>query len=132
MDYSIQNMFNCCLVNLEDMFDKGTVINEKLVETPKSFATACTVATQIIAQVASNQYGGQSITIKHLAKYLRVTFDKELKFYLESGLDYNTAFKLAIKRRDKELRDGVQTIRYQLSTLQTTNGWYNLAVLKSR
>lgn len=122
MDYSIQNMFNCCLVNLEDMFDKGTVINEKLVETPKSFATACTVATQIIAQVASNQYGGQSITIKHLAKYLRVTFDKELKFYLESGLDYNTAFKLAIKRRDKELRDGVQTIRYQLSTLQTTNG----------
>lgn len=78
MDYSLSPMFNCCLVNLEDMFLNGTVINEKLVEEPKSFGTACTVATQIIAQVSSNQYGGQSITIKHLAKYLKVTEEKLL------------------------------------------------------
>ena len=73
MDYTLSPIFNCCLINLEDMLDNGTVINDKLVETPKSFGTACTVTTQIMAQVASNQYGGQSITIKHLAKYLRVT-----------------------------------------------------------
>ena len=71
MDYAIQNIHNCCLINLEDMFQNGTVINDKLVETPKSFSTACTVATQIMAQVSSNQYGGQSITIKHLAPFLR-------------------------------------------------------------
>ncbi len=69
MDYTLSNIFNCCLINLEDMLNNGTVINDKLVESPKSFSTACTVTTQIMAQVASNQYGGQSITIKHLAKF---------------------------------------------------------------
>ena len=122
MDYSLQPIFNCCLINLEDMLDNGTVINDKLVESPKSFGTACTVATQIMAQVASNQYGGQSITIKHLAKYLRVTYDKFYKHYLEKYKDENLAKELATDLKLKDLRDGVQTIRYQLSTLQTTNG----------
>ncbi len=122
MDYSLSPMFNCCLVNLEDMFLNGTVINEKLVEEPKSFGTACTVATQIIAQVSSNQYGGQSITIKHLAKYLKVTEEKAFNHYLELLDDENLAKKLALDMKMKELKDGIQTIRYQLSTLQTTNG----------
>ena len=104
------------------MFTNGTVINEKLVEEPKSFGTACTVATQIIAQVSSNQYGGQSITIKHLAKYLKVTEEKAFKHYIEMLNDEELANKLAKDMKMKELRDGVQTIRYQLSTLQTTNG----------
>lgn len=122
MDYSLSPMFNCCLVNLEDMFANCTVINEKLVEEPKSFSTACTVATQIIAQVSSNQYGGQSITIKHLAKYLKVTEEKAYKHYLEMLNDEKLAKKLALDTKMKELKDGIQTIRYQLSTLQTTNG----------
>lgn len=121
MDYAIQNIHNCCLINLEDMFENGTVINDKLVETPKSFSTACTVATQIMAQVSSNQYGGQSITIKHLAPFLRVSFDKYHKNYLEK-CDKELAFELATERMMEELKSGVQTVRYQLSTLQTTNG----------
>ena len=83
MDYTLSPIFNCCLINLEDMLENGTVINDKLVESPKSFGTACTVTTQIIAQVSSNQYGGQSITVKHLAKYLKVTEEKAYKHYLE-------------------------------------------------
>ena len=121
MDYAIQNIHNCCLINLQDMFENGTVINDKLVETPKSFSTACTVATQIMAQVSSNQYGGQSITIKHLAPFLKVSFDKYYKNYLER-CDKDLAFELATDRMMEELKSGVQTIRYQLSTLQTTNG----------
>ena len=121
MDYAIQNIHNCCLINLEDMFENGTVINDKLVETPKSFSTACTVATQIMAQVSSNQYGGQSITIKHLAPFLRVSFDKYYKNYLKK-CDKELAFELANERMMEELKSGVQTVRYQLSTLQTTNG----------
>lgn len=121
MDYAIQNIHNCCLINLEDMFENGTVINDKLVETPKSFSTACTVATQIMAQVSSNQYGGQSITIKHLAPFLRVSFDKYHKKYLEK-CDKDLAYDLATERMVEELKSGVQTVRYQLSTLQTTNG----------
>ena len=122
MDYTLSSIFNCCLVNLEDMFENGTVINDKLVETPKSFGTACTVATQIIAQISSNQYGGQSMTIKHLAKYLKVTEDKAFKHYMDMLKDEDLAKKLAKDAKLKELKDGVQTIRYQLSTLQTTNG----------
>lgn len=122
MDYTLSPIFNCCLINLEDMLNNGTVINDKLVESPKSFGTACTVTTQIIAQVASNQYGGQSITIKHLAKFLRVTYDKYYKFYMEKYDNEELARDLANDMKMKDLRDGVQTIRYQLSTLQTTNG----------
>lgn len=122
MDYTLAPIFNCCLINLEDMLENGTVINEKLVESPKSFGTACTVTTQIIAQVSSNQYGGQSITVKHLAKYLKVTEEKAYKHYLELLENEELAKKLAYDAKMKELKDGVQTIRYQLSTLQTTNG----------
>ena len=122
LDYAIQKIYNCCLVNLEDMLDNGTVINEKLVEKPKSFETACTVTTQIIAQVASNQYGGQSVTIKHLAPYLRKTYDKEFKYFMDKYGDKELASAEAMARRDKALKDGVQTIRYQLSTLQSVNG----------
>ena len=122
MYYTLSPIFNCCLINLEDMLNNGTVINDKLVESPKSFGTACTVTTQIIAQVASNQYGGQSITIKHLAKFLRVTYDKYYKFYMEKYNNEELAKDLANDMKMKDLRDGVQTIRYQLSTLQTTNG----------
>ena len=122
MDYTLQKEFNCCLVNLEDMLNNGTVINDKLVESPKSFGTACTVATQIMAQVASNQYGGQSITIKHLAPFLKKTYDKAYKFYMDKYNDEILANDLANDAKLKDLRDGVQTIRYQLSTLQTTNG----------
>lgn len=122
MDYTVQPIHNCCLINIEDMLENGTVINGKLVETPKSFETACTVTTQIMAQVASNQYGGQSITVSHLAKYLKVTEDKEYKHYLDLGYTEAEAHTLAQDRKARELKGGVQTIRYQLSTLQTTNG----------
>lgn len=122
MDYLIQGMTNCCLINLEDMLDNGTVINEKMVETPKSFETACTVTTQIMAQVSSNQYGGQSITIAHLAPYLRKTYDKEYNYLMDTYGNEEMATKEANHRMLKALRDGVQTIRYQLSTLQSTNG----------
>jgi ribonucleoside-triphosphate reductase len=121
-DYTLQHMHNCDLVNLEDMLQNGTVINEKLVEKPKSFETACTVATQIMAQVASSQYGGQSITIKHLAPFLRTTYEKYLKKYTEMGFDKETAEKLATDRKLESLKNGVQTIRYQLSTISGTNG----------
>lgn len=122
MDYSLQPIFNCCLLNLEDMLDNGTVINEKLVESPNSFATACTITTQIIAQVSSGQYGGQSITIKHLAKYLRrsrVRYYKLLKETIKDAKVLKDTLDVLCKQ---ELKDGIQTIRYQLSTLQTSNG----------
>jgi ribonucleoside-triphosphate reductase len=122
MDYTLQPIFNCCLINLEDMLDNGTVINDKLVESPKSFGTACTVTTQIMAQCASNEYGGQSITIKHLAPYLRRSYDKMYKFNIKKGRSEELSNELAEEFRTKDLKDGVQTIRYQLSTLQTTNG----------
>ena len=121
LDYGISKMFNCCLINLEDMLQNGTVINEKLVEKPKSFETACTVVTQIIAQIASSQYGGNSITIKHIAPFLRDTFDKYYNKYILE-FDDVTATKLAEDRMLEQLKNGIQTIRYQLSTLATSNG----------
>ncbi|MFR2314874.1 anaerobic ribonucleoside-triphosphate reductase [Terrisporobacter sp.] len=122
MDYLMQPIFNCCLINLEDMLLNGTVINGKLVEKPKSFITACTVATQIVAQVASNQYGGQSITVRHIAPFLRVSYDKYFDRYKKLGFTESQANKIAKDRTKEELVAGIQTIRYQLSTLQTTNG----------
>ena len=121
MDYTMQSIFNCCLINLEDMLQNGTVINEKMVEKPKSFETACTIVTQIIAQIASGQYGGNSITIKHIAPFLRDTFDKYYNKYIVE-FDEATATKLAEDRMMEQLKSGVQTIRYQLSTLSTSNG----------
>ena len=121
MDYTMQNIFNCNLINLEDMLQNGTVINEKMVEKPKSFETACTIVTQIIAQIASGQYGGNSITIKHIAPFLRETYNKYYNKYILE-FDETIATKLAEDRMMEQLKNGVQTIRYQLSTLATSNG----------
>jgi ribonucleoside-triphosphate reductase len=124
--------FNCCLVNLGDMLQNGTVINGKLIEKPHSFRTACTIATQIIAQVASAQFGGQTITLSHLAPFVRISEEKirkevedELKF-ARGYMPFNELCKLqddiVAKRLTKEVRDGVQTFQYQINTLQTSNG----------
>lgn len=131
LDYFLQPMFNCCLIHLEDMLKNGTVINGKKIESPRSFQVACTVMTQIIAQVASSQYGGQSINgvDKILAPYARKSFLKykeQAKKEQEEiyGLEYreDLAEKIALSRLKKEIKDGVQTIQYQINTLMTTNG----------
>lgn len=121
MDYAMQPIHNCMLINLEDMLNNGTVINNKQVEPPKSFGTACTIVTQIIAQIASGQYGGNTITIKHIAPFLRVSYNKYYKKYKEKYSD-DMAHELAEDRMLEELKSGIQTIRYQLSTLHTSNG----------
>ncbi|MBD5085177.1 MAG: anaerobic ribonucleoside-triphosphate reductase [Clostridiales bacterium] len=123
-DYFVQHIFNCCLVNIGDMLDNGTMINGKLIEPPKSFQVACTVVTQIISCVASNQYGGQSVEMSHLGKYLRLTYEKYVRKTKETApeLDDATIEKLARARTRDELRSGVQTIQYQINTLMTTNG----------
>lgn len=125
MDYFIQPIFNCCLVNIGDMIDNGTVMNNKLIESPKSFKVACTVMTQIIAAVASNQYGGQSVNISHLGKYLRKSAEKYRRHYTEMLAANNSSEmidKLVNDRVKSELKDGVQTMQYQINTLMTTNG----------
>ena len=127
-DYFSQHMHNCDLVNLEDMLQNGTVISETMIEKPKSFSTACNVATQIIAQVASSQYGGQSITLSHLAPFVDVSrqkFRNEVKEEFEAigiELDEEKINALAEERLKKEITKGVQTIQYQVVTLMTTNG----------
>lgn len=122
MDYMIQPIFNCCLVNMKDMLDKGTVVNGKMIETPKSFQVACNVMTQIIAQIASNQYGGQSINISCLGKYLRKSYDKNLSLAVETLGDIEQAEKMADKLTKRDLESGIQTIQYQINTLMTSNG----------
>ena len=122
MDYFMQSIFNCCLINIGDMLDYGTVINKRMIESPKSFQVACTVMTQIIAQVASNQYGGQSVDIRHLGKYLRKSKEKYIKLVANSVEDEKTREELAKVLLQKELEAGVQTIQYQINTLMTTNG----------
>lgn len=124
-DYFIQPIFNCCLINIGDMLDNGTVMNGKLIESPKSFQVACTVMTQIIASVASSQYGGQSVDICHLGKYLRRSYEKFKKNILETSdgkIDADTLERLTNERLRYELKGGVQTIQYQINTLMTTNG----------
>ncbi len=127
-DYYAQHMHNCDLVNLEDMLNNGTVITGTLIERPHSFSTACNIATQIIAQVASNQYGGQSISLAHLAPFVEVSRKKiynDLRREteeLEISLSEDEIKKLAEKRLRDEVRRGVQTIQYQVVTLLTTNG----------
>ncbi len=122
MDYYMSPMFNCCLIDIEDMLDNGTVINDTLIESPSCFQTACNIMTQIMAQVASNQYGGQSVDIKYLGKYLRKTKTKAYKHYRSLGYDENLSKTLAQDRMNQELVSGVQTIQYQINTLQTSNG----------
>lgn len=124
-DYFIQPIFNCCLINIGDMLDNGTVMNGKLIESPRSFQVACTVMTQIIASVASSQYGGQSVDISHLGKYLRRSYEKFKNCILEAAdnhVDAETLEQLINERLRYELRSGVQTIQYQINTLMTTNG----------
>ena len=127
-DYYAQHMHNCDLVNLEDMLQNGTVITGTLIERPHSFATACNIATQIVAQVASNQYGGQSISLTHLAPFVDVSRQKIRKQVLaeieELGVaqDETKIARIVEKRLREEIRRGVQTIQYQVVTLLTTNG----------
>lgn len=127
-DYFAQHMHNCDLVNLEDMLQKGTVISETLIEKPHSFSTACNIATQIIAQVASNQYGGQSISLSHLAPFVQISREKirldvleEVKMLGVMPADEMIS-EIVEKRLRKEVTKGVQTIQYQVITLMTTNG----------
>ena len=121
-------MHNCCLVNLEDMLQNGTVISETMIEKPKSFSTACNIATQAIAQIASSQYGGQSISLSHLAPFVDVSrqkFRKEVRIELEDAgveADEETINRIAEKRVKNEVKQGVQIIQYQVTTLMTTNG----------
>lgn len=122
MDYIIQPIFNCCLVNMKDMLDRGTVVNGKMIETPKSFQVACNVMTQIIAQIASNQYGGQSIDIACLGKYLRKSYEKNLNLAIDTLQDVELAEKMAKRMTQKDLESGIQTIQYQINTLMTSNG----------
>ena len=128
MDYYAQHMHNCDLVNLEDMLQNGTVITGTLIEKPHSFSTACNIATQIIAQVASNQYGGQSISLAHLAPFVQVSREKirrELDAELTEvgvAMDEKAREKMVERRLREEVKRGVQTIQYQVVTLLTTNG----------
>ncbi|MGN1372475.1 MAG: anaerobic ribonucleoside-triphosphate reductase [Candidatus Coproplasma sp.] len=124
-DYFLQPIFNCCLVNIKDMLDNGTVINGKLIESPKSFQTACTITTQIIASVASSQYGGQSVNVAHLGKYLRRSADKyrdQIEEQFGDELSEDAKNKIVDMRVKEALKAGVQTIQYQINTLMTTNG----------
>ena len=127
-DYFAQHMHNCDLVNLEDMLQNGTVISGTLIEKPKSFSTACNIATQIIAQVASSQYGGQSISLSHLAPFVQVSREKITKAVKEESEITNANLNdeqikvIVEKRLREEIKKGVQTIQYQVVTLMTTNG----------
>jgi ribonucleoside-triphosphate reductase len=135
LDYAVQRIFNCCLVDLRGPFKDGTVINKKMIETPRSFRTACTVATQIVQQVACGQYGGQTISLAHLAPYVRVSYEKIKNQVREElfGDDVPLASPtklcgnrevehIAKKRLRKEIEDGLQTIQYQVNTFSTSNG----------
>ena len=127
-DYFAQHMHNCCLVNLEDMLQNGTVISETMIEKPHSFSTACNIATQAIAQIASSQYGGQSISLAHLAPFVQVSREKFIKQVREEfdkvGLAYTEekVREVAELRVRDEIKRGVQMIQYQVITLMTTNG----------
>ena len=127
-DYFAQHMHNCDLVNLEDMLQNGTVISETRIEKPHSFSTACNIATQIIAQVASNQYGGQSISLAHLAPFVQISRDKIRAEVLEeirqlgAQASPEQISEIVEKRLHREINKGVQTIQYQVITLMTTNG----------
>ena len=125
-DYFVQHEHNCCLVNLEDMLQNGTVISGTLIEKPHSFATACNIATQAIAQIASNQYGGQSISLTHLAPFVDISrqrIKKQVKEEIKScGGDINKVDEIVQGRLKEEINRGVQMIQYQVLTLMTTNG----------
>ena len=123
MDYAAQKtLTNCCLINLEDMLQNGTVINGVTIDKPHRLITASTIASQIIACVASSQYGGSTITLTHLAPFVRDSYYIYLNKYLKRGLDDNTAQKFAKEDTQKEIEDSIQTLNYQINSLMTTNG----------
>ena len=128
MDYYIQKMHNCDLVNLKDMFENGTVINDKLIESPKSLQTACTVATQIVQQVANGQYGGQTISLAHLSPFVRLSYQRHQRNVKAEGELVNLNYTeeqidaIAKSRLKDEIKAGIQTIQYQINTFSTTNG----------
>jgi len=124
-DYFIQPIFNCCLINIKDMLDNGTVMNGKMIESPKSFQVACIVTSQIIATVASNQYGGQSVDLIHLGKYVRKSYNKYKKKFedkYKGKVSDETIEEMVQDLLKAEISSGVQTIQYQINTLMTTNG----------
>ena len=124
-DYFIQPIFNCCLINIADMLDNGTVMNGKMIESPKSFQVACIITTQIIATVASNQYGGQSVDLIHLGKYVRKSYNKykkKLEDKYKGKVSDETIEEMVQDLLKSEISSGVQTIQYQINTLMTTNG----------
>lgn len=129
MDYAIQKMYNCALLDMEDMLQNGTVINGTMIEKPHSFATACNIATQIMAQVASNQYGGQSVSVAHLAPFVNISrqkireeFAQELEAIGAGDYSYDDIKRITEKRLKAEITRGVQTMQYQINTLMTSNG----------
>ena len=124
-DYFLQPIFNCCLINIGDMLNNGTVMNGKLIESPKSFQVACTIMTQIIASVACSQYGGQSVDVGHLGRFLRVSkekFKRQAEEAFGDELSEEMIDRIVSERLRDELKAGVQTIQYQINTLMTTNG----------
>ena len=133
MDYAIQKMYNCALLDMEDMLQNGTVINGTMIEKPHSFATACNIATQIMAQVASNQYGGQSLSVAHLAPFVNISREKireefiweleHFEIFDDGDVDTSLLIKKVVEERlKKEITRGVQTMQYQINTLMTSNG----------
>ena len=122
LDYFMQHIHNCCLVNLKDMLQNGTVINRKMIEKPKSLQTACTVATQAVQQIANGQYGGQTISLAHLAPFVRISFHKYLEKYKNRGFSPEDANTYAMEDLHEEIKAGIQTIQYQINTFSTSNG----------
>ena len=122
MDYFAEHISNCCLVNLEDMLQNGTMINKVKIEKPHRLITATTIATQIITAVASSQYGGTSITLTHLAPFVRDSYIYHLNKYKDRGLDYDKSVEFARLDTKKEIEDSVQTFNYQINSMSTTNG----------
>ena len=122
MDYFAEHISNCCLVNLEDMLQNGTMINKVKIEKPHRLITATTIATQIITAVASSQYGGTSITLTHLAPFVRDSYIYHLNKYKDRGLDYDKSVEFARLDIKKEIEDSVQTFNYQINSMSTTNG----------
>ena len=121
-DYFAQSMYNCCLVNIKDMLENGTVINKRRIDSPNTFQVACTVLTQIIAQVASVQYGGQSMNIKHLGMFLKRSEDRYYEMLKDIITDIDELNKTVQKLLKKELSSGIQTIQYQINTIMSVNG----------
>ena len=122
LDYFLQHIHNCCLVDMKNILTNGTVINRKLIESPKSFQTVCTVATQVVQQIANGQYGGQTFSIAHLAPFVRISWKKAYKKYIDRGMDEISAKAFADEDIKLEVKSGIQTIQYQINTFSTSNG----------